>query len=212
MAFISCRECEVAFESPRHRGRPTVVCSGCRVWRRRAICSCCGMSFDVQGARGPRPGHCDSCTRKPPRSPRPERPTILRDCLECATEFVAWHPIKKYCSVECQHLASDRSWTKKRERTYNDASRSRDARRRALKTHPGAEKISAREVAERDAWICGLCSRIIDPALRWPHPSSLTVDHIHPLSLGGQHIMANVQAAHAECNTRKGNRVVGVAG
>jgi 5-methylcytosine-specific restriction endonuclease McrA len=36
---------------------------------------------------------------------------------------------------------------------------------------------------------------------------SASVDHIIPLVLGGEHSMANVQAAHLVCNLRKGDRL-----
>jgi 5-methylcytosine-specific restriction endonuclease McrA len=31
----------------------------------------------------------------------------------------------------------------------------------------------------------------------------VSLDHVIPLSLGGDHSMANTQAAHLDCNTRK---------
>lgn len=68
------------------------------------------------------------------------------------------------------------------------------------------EPFDAAEVAERDDWICQLCSRPIDPALSAPDPWSLTVDHIVPVSRDGHHSFENVQAAHWSCNSRKGNR------
>jgi len=40
-----------------------------------------------------------------------------------------------------------------------------------------------------------------------PHPESLSIDHIMPLSLGGKHIRANVQLTHLICNLKKGNRI-----
>jgi len=36
-----------------------------------------------------------------------------------------------------------------------------------------------------------------------PHPKAPTIDHIVPLSAGGDDTKANVQLAHFSCNTRK---------
>jgi 5-methylcytosine-specific restriction endonuclease McrA len=42
--------------------------------------------------------------------------------------------------------------------------------------------------------------------VRHGHPLYLTIDHVIPLSKGGEHSPLNVQAAHATCNYSKGNR------
>lgn len=80
-------------------------------------------------------------------------------------------------------------------------------KREALKRGAnGAESFSYPDVYERDSWVCGLCGESIDRSLSWPDPLSVSLDHIVPLSKGGAHTMANVQAAHLVCNVSKGNR------
>lgn len=71
--------------------------------------------------------------------------------------------------------------------------------------------IEAGEVYARDKWACYLCAGLIDPALPPFHPDSKTVDHVVPLSRGGQHTMDNVRAAHLRCNSAKGNALVAAA-
>lgn len=39
-------------------------------------------------------------------------------------------------------------------------------------------------------------------------PMSASVDHIVPLSRGGEHSMANVQCAHLSCNSSKGDQTI----
>ena len=46
----------------------------------------------------------------------------------------------------------------------------------------------------------------MNPILAYPHPRSASLDHIEPLSLGGQHVHSNVQLAHLDCNMAKSNR------
>ena len=41
---------------------------------------------------------------------------------------------------------------------------------------------------------------------KWPDPEAASVDHIVPLSLGGDDTKANIQLAHFGCNCRKRNR------
>jgi 5-methylcytosine-specific restriction endonuclease McrA len=58
-------------------------------------------------------------------------------------------------------------------------------------------KLTRREVFRRDNYTCQYCGR---------HDTPLTVDHILPKHLGGQHIWTNVVAACPACNHRKGGR------
>ena len=62
------------------------------------------------------------------------------------------------------------------------------------------------DVYDRSEWRCALCGDDIDAQLAHPHPLSKSVDHIVPLSKGGDDTFANVQAAHLVCNMRRGNK------
>src|SRR5690606_1422950 len=58
----------------------------------------------------------------------------------------------------------------------------------------------------RTATVCALCGEPIDTNLRFPHPRSLSIDHIVPVSLGGrEYAHSNVRATHLECNRKRGN-------
>lgn len=57
-----------------------------------------------------------------------------------------------------------------------------------------------RELAARDGNRCGICSRLIDLDLTWPHPRSVSIDHVIPVSDGGTDDMANLRLAHLSCN------------
>jgi len=58
-------------------------------------------------------------------------------------------------------------------------------------------KLSRREVFRRDHYTCQYCGR---------HTGDLTLDHVLPRHLGGEHIWTNVVAACPGCNHRKGGR------
>lgn len=57
---------------------------------------------------------------------------------------------------------------------------------------------------ESDCWLCG---RVIDPRVVYPDPWSGSVDHVVPLSRGGDPLArGNCRAAHLRCNQRRNNR------
>lgn len=56
-------------------------------------------------------------------------------------------------------------------------------------------------VIKRDGMVCGLCG---DAVLEM---AAVHIDHIMPVSLGGETTLDNLQVAHAFCNMSKGNRV-----
>jgi 5-methylcytosine-specific restriction endonuclease McrA len=69
------------------------------------------------------------------------------------------------------------------------------------------ERFDAAEIYERDGWTCALCGRPIDRNLSYPDRLSASLDHIVPVSKGGQHTRENTQAAHFTCNTSKRDRL-----
>lgn len=57
-------------------------------------------------------------------------------------------------------------------------------------------------IIKRDGMICHLCHEEIAGL------EDLHFDHVVPVSRGGEHSMANIKAAHAACNMRKGSKLV----
>lgn len=65
-----------------------------------------------------------------------------------------------------------------------------------------------RDVLDLYGPTCWIDGEPIDLDLRTPHPRSYEVDHLLPVSLGGDEFdLANCRPAHRECNLRRGNRV-----
>lgn len=81
-----------------------------------------------------------------------------------------------------------------------------DYRKRAEHWGVDYEPFDRFEVFRRDHWTCQLCGEQVDPAIEYPDPMSVSLDHIIPLSKGGPHTKNNAQTAHLGCNSRKGNR------
>lgn len=90
---------------------------------------------------------------------------------------------------------------------YPERAARTDAVRRMRVQAATVEDFAPRAVYERDGWVCQLCRLPIDPAVPWPDSMSPSVDHVVPLARGGEHSMANAQAAHLGCNSRKCDRL-----
>ncbi len=76
-------------------------------------------------------------------------------------------------------------------------------RYRALKWGVGHSTYRANYIFTRDDWVCQICGRKINRRLKHPNPLSASVDHIIPLSKGGDDSPVNVQASHLRCNVGK---------
>lgn len=113
-------------------------------------------------------------------------------CVVCKSPTLSPTRRPRYCSEACKLVGR------------RENNRANNMRRRAAKKGVGrGERVSRLAVFERDRWRCGLCGKRIPKSRRWPHPLSAVVDHIVPLARHGEHTMANVQAAHAACNSHK---------
>ena len=85
--------------------------------------------------------------------------------------------------------------------------RVRNQRRRVRLKGGEVEQFTDIEIFERDSWICGWCGKKINRRRRSPDPLAASLDHIRPISKGGDHTRGNVQATHRRCNTAKGARL-----
>ena len=89
-------------------------------------------------------------------------------------------------------------------------SRKSNHKYRALKRGATVESFSYVEVFERDSYVCQLCGIKTRPDFKSQyHPKRPELDHIVPLSLGGQHSRANTQCLCRHCNMTKNNVGVG---
>lgn len=188
----------------------------------RPICGHCGAEMVRRPGRSYcGAGECQKAKREEAKPPRPRcrncgkgmrrrKDAVYCDAQPCRTaKYHAKQASRPRCSeADCgspviakglcgSHYAS--VW-----RAANtDRSRDNRKRRRARERGARVEDFSSVQVYERDNWICGLCSAPIPRDAVWPDLLSPSVDHIVPLSRGGEHSMANVQASHLSCNSRK---------
>jgi 5-methylcytosine-specific restriction endonuclease McrA len=96
--------------------------------------------------------------------------------------------------------AAEKSWRK----ANADAARARTLSYRARKRSVWVEHVDPLVVLEMDDGICGICGEDVEIY-------RFDIDHVIPLSLGGEHSYANVQIAHPQCNKQKSSYLQDVA-
>ena len=108
---------------------------------------------------------------------------------------------KRFCSSRCRKSSED-------QRTLRRAYK---ARRKAKERGAGrCERFDPLDVLRRDGWRCHLCGVKTPERLRGTtHPRAPELDHIVPLSKGGEHSRRNTACACRHCNIAKGDRIVG---
>jgi 5-methylcytosine-specific restriction endonuclease McrA len=158
-------------------------------------CAQCGVNIDHRDVRS---RFCSPLCR--------DRRTMnyvvgeARTCPQCGEEFLTRRKSSVYCGQACRVTAdylANRSDYMIRAKAYR--ARTRGAR---------VETFSHEAVFERDGWICYLCHTPVDREVAWPHPLMPSLDHVVPLSRGGEHSRANTKLAHLGCNLSKGTKLI----
>lgn len=109
-------------------------------------------------------------------------------------------------AYERAYYAANRAQFHARQRRYYLANPAKakeaSALRKARKRHaPVVEAVSLAVIYQRDQGICSLCHQPVNRA-------EASMDHIVPLSKGGEHSYRNIALAHLSCNLAKNNKVV----
>lgn len=120
-----------------------------------------------------------------------------RRCARCGDRYESNQPTQRFCSPKCS-----RGWHRRLMR--GRYGRHDTHRKRARRYGVEYEPVNKRKVFERDGYRCGICGRKTLKGAKVPHHRAPTIDHIIPLSEGGDHVYENVQCACFICNTRKG--------
>jgi 5-methylcytosine-specific restriction endonuclease McrA len=173
------------------------------------------------------PSHdCRDCNREYKREQRRKRAERQGRPFEARGERTAWEAAKaerqavrklrrQVAWAMCRAFralvklspeqAARRGVARQRERYNSDPSY--QARRKAIKIRRkralagvAVTTVDRERVAARDGWRCGICGGLVTR-------ETWSLDHIVPLSKGGEHTYENVQLAHLGCNSRKGNRI-----
>jgi len=226
-----CRSCGLEFSvgGPGNPGRLPVYCSdecrriGKRQWHRehrarnpeklrardsqRGTCSDCGKPVYVATTSAPPDRRrCQDCRRA--------RPTVAilpaRVCELCGESYKlkpGYRPDQLFCSKSCAQ-----AWRNGARPPYTrvqddqGTARASRKRRRLQVRAQTRDGVTDAQILERDRWRCGICRQRIGKSYKYPHPRSKSIDHIVPLSEGGDDTAANKRAAHLGCNCGRMNR------
>jgi len=105
--------------------------------------------------------------------------------------------LNRYC-VQCCKVNRSLEGVRKRDKTSKISFRQRH--RAKLLGVECDDTITLALVFKERLGVCALCGE-------WVQPRYASIDHTHPLSLGGTHTWSNVQLTHLKCNLRKGARI-----
>lgn len=116
------------------------------------------------------------------------------NCKECGALFLSRYGDKRrvFCSDKCANKASRRVSNPKRKAKLRAAF---------------VEKVDPFMVFDRDKWRCRMCQQPTPKTLRGTtHDNAPELDHIKPLSRGGEHSYRNTQCLCRKCNSRKSDK------
>ena len=190
---------------------------------RRGECSRCGKPV----YRGPtsRPEIiCHECRRELP-APRLSTPAYQpKPCEQCREMFTPQprtkgKPPQRFCSASCRSTwvnfnvthASKPKLTPEQKLDLKKTRALTKARKRRLRLNAVPwDGTTEATILDRDKWkcrmpICLFGSRRIYKTRTYPDPRSPSVDHILPLSVGGDDTQWNKRAAHLGCNMARSN-------
>lgn len=133
-----------------------------------------------------------------------EYKSIAPDIKKCKHCGGAYSPLftggrpSDYCSETCLSIA--------------DAANKRihKARRGAILKHATVERVDPFKVFDRDGWRCQLCGARTPKDKRGTYDKNAPeLDHIIPLSKGGEHSYVNTQCSCRKCNIEKSDKPMG---
>ena len=174
-------------------------------------CSECGKTVRIGGRSAPPEARrCRDCQRARPKKTPRTLPEQL--CELCATPYVPRFPAKRevpqrFCSKSCAQAWRNGArppYTRVQDGDYGSARNARKRRRLRVRAETW-DGVSDAQILERDGWRCGICRKRIGKSFKHPHPRSASIDHIIPLSMGGDDTAANKRAAHLACNCGRRN-------
>lgn len=186
----------------RRRERQCEICAATYEPTYSAQRSCgrkCGLALKRRiGSLPPEPR---AQARKAPPEPR----TFI--CAVCGATDQTMSGRRKICHrTECAREQSRLHMNANYER-YKDRILVQAHRRRALLKAQFVEDVSLAVLYERDQGRCGVCHRkVMKPGGLKRGPLMASIDHIVPISEGGEHSYANTRLTHYRCNLARSNR------
>ena len=206
-------KCQNAMRHSRRTKRP-VECKGCKIsfipkdsrWSTYCSREC---AFE----------HCEWYNR--PQKEKPKRridPCVvlarrLRPLVSYRTKS-EWMPsfsVCKYCGCKVQNKTSPRVICRKKgcKEMYNsDQKKLERARKRGITKKEANSFMESDAIYKRDSYQCYLCGSKTAPHKPYNHPRFPTLDHVVPISRGGEHTESNLMTACRSCNSYKRDLII----
>lgn len=196
----------------------TIACSICGsdMWRdprtktpenerRCRACKAASIEHGTQTAYAKRGCRCVECCAANTQAARQYRgsrmaagltalPWTMKSwvCEHCDVAFEARSDkTPRFCSRDCRML-SEHGWVQppNPRRRFRPSKSLRDS------------------VFERDGWLCHLCGDVVDRSVHYLNDAYPSLDHVVPMSRGGEDTFENLRTAHRLCNSIRGVREV----
>lgn len=216
----NCAQCGVDFAQPSGAPEKMYCTRRCNVaaWRarnpdrnqehrakERAKADCVRKCLECGGAVDRRKRLCRSCLVGRKRAQqrlwysRAASLAPVRKCMDCDALLppAKWQRRCEPCKMaRLRHLTPHQNAVKRLHRY----------RKRAATVEP----VDPIKVFDRDGWRCHMCRRPTPRHLRGTYePRAPELEHIVPLSKGGEHSYRNTACSCRECNLKKGDKVFG---
>ena len=134
-------------------------------------------------------------------------------CNSCGNTTIPYTKTCNWCDKEYKPttIGSMQCSDKCKQEVKKEAARTNKARRRAIIKGSTVETVRPYKVFNRDKWICQACACDTPEKLRGTHDDNAPeLDHIVPLSNGGEHSYSNTQCLCRLCNQLKGSKSMSV--
>jgi 5-methylcytosine-specific restriction endonuclease McrA len=113
-------------------------------------------------------------------------------CRECTkARSQTWHEENLDRSTAANH-----AWQKANRERYKATKQEGSRRRRARLKNVRVEKIDPWAIYKRDGGRCHICGKHV-------RRDAMSLDHLIPISKGGDHVAVNVRLSHISCNVKR---------
>ena len=203
---LRCRDCGVAIERLAGRNMKTSLCQACKAKPspkpKRQCATCDGVvSAWCRAAK-----FCSLCIGR-------NRKLRRLDALREKTVLARMH---RPCA-KCGHIIGNTIFQKQRlcdtcfEEGVRERRRARNKSRKAKQSGASTDlfghKITLARLLQRDGGACRLCGKPTAHDAHYLSNDYPSIDHIVPVSQGGEHAWQNVQVAHRICNSLRRDKL-----
>lgn len=204
--YASCKQCASPFRArSSKRGQMQIYCSRqCRVdaWRIHPDRATAKRLYKAKVRRlAGVPTRADIAKRSAAKREAIQKGYAIRCCKQCGgvmdPDRVGYRGAPSICLTCSKANAASQK-------------RTRRSMERAQVKAAKVEHVDPFKVFDRDGWRCHLCGCKTPKDKRGTyHPKAPELDHIVPLSKGGEHSYRNTACACRQCNASKSDKILG---